>query len=219
MCGCEALHRRDWGRLLVLIFAKTVAVIQIENVLVSDEVVEAQFVCDLHKCKGGCCEDGDAGAPLAKEEKKILDDNFEAVKPYLTKEGLQEIERKGKYVYDKEFGWVTPTVEGKICAYGLRDRQGIIKCAIEQAYNDGKLNWKKPISCHLYPIRIVEARHYTYVNYEPREVLCNPACTLGKKLKLPVYKFLKEALVRKFGEDFYGALEQVAVEHFDEVKK
>ena len=193
--------------------------IAIENVLISDEVVEAQFVCDLHKCKGGCCEDGDAGAPLAKEEKKTLDDNFEAVKPYLTKEGLEAVEQRGKYVYDKEFGWVTPTVEGKICAYGYRDRQGIIKCAIEQAYNDGKSDWKKPISCHLYPIRIVDAKHYVYVNYEPREVLCKPGCALGKKLKMPVYKFLKEALVRKFGQEFYNALEQVAIEHFDEVKK
>lgn len=193
--------------------------IAIDNVLVSDDVVEAKFVCDLHKCKGGCCEDGDAGAPLAKEEKKILDDNFEAVKPYLTQEGLAEIERKGKYVYDPEFGWVTPTVNGAICAYGVRDRQGIIKCAIEQAYYDGKVQWKKPISCHLYPIRIVEAKHATYVNYEPREVLCNPACALGKKLKMPVYQFLKEPLIRKFGEEFYDVLQQIAVEHYDDKKK
>ena len=193
--------------------------IAIDNVLLGDEVLSEQFVCDLHKCKGGCCEDGDAGAPLAKEEKKILDDNFEAIKPYLNREGLAEIERRGKYVYDREFGWVTPTVEGKICAYGLRDRQGIIKCAIEQAYYDGKLEWKKPISCHLYPLRVVEAKHATYVNYEPRESLCNPACALGKKLKMPVYQFLKEPIIRRFGEDFYGALEQVAAEHFEETKK
>ncbi|HZH65457.1 MAG TPA: DUF3109 family protein [Flavisolibacter sp.] len=193
--------------------------IAIENVLVSDDVVEAKFVCDLHKCKGGCCEDGDAGAPLEKEEKKILDENFEAVKPYLTSEGLAEIERKGKYVYDNEFGWVTPTVESKICAYGFRDKKGIIKCAIEQAYYDGKVQWKKPISCHLYPIRIAETKHYTYVNYEPRETLCNPACALGKKLKMPVYQFLKEPIIRKFGDEFYETLEQVAIEHFDKKKK
>lgn len=193
--------------------------IAIDNVLVSDEVIEAQFVCDLHKCKGGCCEDGDAGAPLAKDEKKLLDKHFDVIKPYLTQEGMEAIEQTGKYVYDNEFGWVTPTVEGKICAYGVRDGQGIIKCAIEQAYYDGKLPWKKPISCHLYPIKIVDAKHYVYVNYEPREELCNPACALGKKLKMPVYKFLKEPLIRKFGMDFYQALEQVAIEHFDEAKK
>lgn len=190
--------------------------IAIDNVLISDDVIEAKFVCDLHKCKGGCCEDGDAGAPLEKEEKKIIDENFEVIKPYLTKEGLKEIETQGKYLYDREFGWVTPTIGGKICAYGFRDAQGIIKCGIEQAYYDGKLQWKKPISCHLYPIRISKSKSYTNVNYEPRDVLCKPACTLGKKLKLPVYQFLKEAIVRKFGTEFYNALHQVAVEHFEE---
>jgi hypothetical protein len=172
-------------------------VISIDKVLISDEVVEAQFVCDLHRCKGGCCEDGDAGAPLEKEEKKIIDQNFEQIRPYLTPEGADEIRRVGKYYYDEEFGWVTPTIEGKICAYGYRDEHGIIKCGIEQAYNDGKIPWKKPISCHLYPIRITKSKVYTMVNYEPRETLCKPACTLGKKLKLPVYQFLREAIVRK----------------------
>ncbi len=187
--------------------------------MISDEVVQAQFVCDLHKCKGGCCEDGDAGAPLQKEEKKILDEHFSVIKPYLTAEGLQEIERQGRYLYDREFGWVTPTVHGKICAYGFRDAQGIIKCAIEQAYYDGKMEWKKPISCHLYPIKITKTKEYTMLNYEPRETLCQPACTLGKKLKLPVYQFLKEAIVRKFGADFYTALHQVAIEHFEDEQK
>ncbi len=192
--------------------------IAIDNVLISDDVIEAKFVCDLHKCKGGCCEDGDAGAPLEKDEKKIIDENYEIIKPYLTAEGIKEIERQGKYVYDREFGWVTPTIDGKICAYGYRDAQGIIKCGIEQAFNDGRLEWKKPISCHLYPIKISNRKEYTNVNYEPRDVLCKPACTLGKKLKLPVYQFLKEAIVRKFGSDFYTTLHQIAVEHFEEKK-
>jgi hypothetical protein len=192
--------------------------IAIENVLISDEVIEAKFVCDLDKCKGGCCEDGDAGAPLEKEERKILDKHFNVIKPYLTKEGLAEIQSQGRYLYDREFGWVTPTVGGKICAYGFRDDKGIIKCGIEQAYNDSKLPWKKPISCHLYPIKISKRKEYTNLNYEPRDVLCNPACALGKKLKVPVYQFLKEAIVRKFGEEFYAALHQVAVEHFQEEK-
>ncbi|HTM93764.1 MAG TPA: DUF3109 family protein [Flavisolibacter sp.] len=192
--------------------------IAIDNVLISDDVIEAKFVCDLHKCKGGCCEDGDAGAPLEKEEKKNLDENFDVIKPYLTKEGLKEIEQQGKYLYDREFGWVTPTVGGKICAYGFRDAQGIIKCGIEQAYYDGKLQWKKPISCHLYPIKISKSKTYTNVNYEPRDVLCKPACTLGKKLKLPVYQFLKEAIIRKFGNEFYNTLHQIGIEHFEAKK-
>lgn len=188
--------------------------IEIDNVLISDEVVEARFVCDLTKCKGGCCEDGDAGAPLTKEEKKILDENFDVIKPYLTSKGLQEIAHTGHYLYDREFGWVTPTVEGKICAYGSRDENGIIKCGIEQAYHDGKLSWKKPISCHLYPIKITKTKAYTLLNYEPRETLCSPGCALGEKMKVPVYQFLKEPLIRKFGEEFYGVLQQVAVTHY-----
>lgn len=189
--------------------------IAIDNVLVSDDVVEAKFVCDLHKCKGGCCEDGDAGAPLEKKEMKIIEENFDKVKPYLTAEGLAEINKKGKFLYDREFGWVTPTVNEKICAYGFRDEHNIIKCAFEAAYNDGKINWKKPISCHLYPIRTNRTREYTMVNYEPREVLCKPGCVLGKKVKMPVYQFLKEAIIRKFGQDFYNALHQIALDYYE----
>jgi uncharacterized protein DUF3109 len=187
-------------------------VIKINNVLVSDEVVEAQFVCDLSRCKGGCCEDGDAGAPLEKGEMKILNEIYEKVKPYLTQEGINEIERKGFYCYDKEFGWVTPTIEGKMCAYGFLDKNGIIKCGIEQAHTDGKVNWKKPISCHLFPIKTKKSQEFEMVNYLPRRDLCSAACALGEKLKLPVYKFLKDALIRKFGEDFYNELDRVAAE-------
>ncbi|MCC6288755.1 MAG: DUF3109 family protein [Chitinophagaceae bacterium] len=188
--------------------------IEIDNILVSDDVVKAQFVCDLIKCKGGCCEDGDAGAPLSKEETQILEDNFEILKPYLTKEGMEEIEKKGKYYYDRSFGWVTPTINGKICAYGHYDNKGIIKCGIEQAYLDGKISWKKPLTCHLYPIKTKKTKTYELVNYEPRETLCSPACKLGKKLQVPVYVFLKEALTRKYGEEFYSLLEQIANQYY-----
>ena len=186
--------------------------IAINNILVSDLVVEEQFVCDLTKCKGGCCEDGDAGAPLEDDELNLLTQHYEKVKPYMTAEGIKEIERQGKYVYDQEFGWVTPTVNGKICAYGYRDKQGIVKCAIEQAYNDEKIDWKKPISCHLFPIRIKKSKRgkNEYVNYEPREDLCAAACKLGKKLKVPAYVFLKDAIVRKYGVEFYETLAATA---------
>ena len=197
--------------------------IVIENILVSDDVVEKQFVCDLAKCKGGCCEDGDAGAPLDKAELEIINENFEKVKPYLTEASLKEIEQKGKYVYNREFGWVTPTLgnDSEICVYGIREKDGIIKCAFEQAYYDGVIAWKKPISCHLYPIIAKKGKHgdYEKVNYEPREKLCNPACALGKKLKVPTYEFLKEALLRKYGEEFYKALDTAAKEHFSETVK
>ena len=182
--------------------------IAIDNVLVSDMIVESQFVCDLAKCKGGCCEDGDAGAPLEKEELEVINEIFETIKPYLTPEGLKWIEKHGRYVYDREFGWVTPTIEGKMCVYGHRDERGIIKCGIEQAYRDGKISFKKPVSCHLYPIITKSGRkgEYDRMNYEPRDVLCKPACALGKKLKVPVYEFLKDPIIRKYGQQFYDAL-------------
>ncbi len=194
--------------------------IAIDNIIVSDEVVEKQFVCDLIKCKGGCCEEGDAGAPLEDEELDIILKVFDKVKPYLTEAAIKEIERKGKYLYHKEFGWVTPTLgnDNEICVYGFRDEKGIIKCAFEQAYYDGVIKWKKPISCHLFPVIAKKGKHgdYERVNYEPREKLCNPACALGKKLEVPVYEFLKEPLTRKYGKDFYNALDKAAKEYFAE---
>lgn len=189
--------------------------IAIDNVLVSEEIIEEQFVCDLTKCKGGCCEDGDAGAPMEKWELEKLNEYYEVIKPYMTAQGIKEIEKHGKYLYDQEFGWVTPTIEGTICAYGYRDKYDIIKCSIEDAYNDGKLDWKKPISCHLFPIRIKKSKRdpeIEYVNYEPREDICAAACSLGKKLKMPVYVFLKESITRKYGTEFYEALEATAKE-------
>jgi hypothetical protein len=190
--------------------------IAIGNKLVSDELIEEQFVCDLAKCKGGCCVDGDAGAPLEEGEKKKIDQVFNAVKPYLNERSLKEIETQGRYVYDKEFGWVTPAIDGGVCVYAIRDQLGIVKCGIEQAYNDGKVTWKKPISCHLFPVRIKKSSDgkTEYVNYEPRETLCKPACRLGKKLKVPVYQFLKESLIRKYGKAFYNALDAVAKDYF-----
>ena len=187
--------------------------IAIDNILISDEVVSEQFVCDLNKCKGGCCEDGDSGAPLTNEELDELRFNLEKIKPYLTTDGLNVLEKEGLYKYDKEFGWVTPTISGRMCAYGFRDKQGIIKCGIEQAYLNKEISWKKPISCHLFPVKITKSKRQQteYVNYEPREDLCKAACKLGQQLKVPVHVFLKEALVRKYGPEFYATLEATAL--------
>ena len=200
---------------------KIKSVIVIDNILVTEDVIDQKFVCDLGKCKGGCCEDGAAGAPLDDGELQIINDVFEKVKPYLSKDALAEIEKKGKYVYDTEFEWVTPTLDSdnEICVYGIRGKDGIIKCAFEQAYYDKVIEWKKPISCHLYPIIAKKGKHgdYERVNYEPREVMCSPACALGEKLKVPVYQFLKEPLVRKYGEDFYNALDTIAKGDWEEI--
>jgi len=186
-------------------------VIVIDNVLVSDEIVEKQFVCDLAKCKGGCCEDGDAGAPLDEDELDKILELYGIVKSYLSSASIAEIEKKGKYVYHREFGWVTPTLgnDSEICVYGIRGKDGIIKCAFEQAYIDGKTDWKKPVSCHLFPIIANKGKNgdHDKMNYEPRQRLCNPACALGKSLQVPTYEFLKEAVIRKYGQEFYEALD------------
>jgi hypothetical protein len=191
--------------------------IAIDDILISNQVIEEQFICDLDKCKGACCVDGDAGAPLENAELKELNAVYNTVLPYLSNEAKNIIEKEGKYVYDKEFGWVTPTIGNGMCAYGIVDKKGIVKCAIEQAFNDGKISWKKPISCHLFPIRIKKTKKGDLVNYEPREDICAAACSLGKKLKLPVYQFLKEPLIRKYGKDFYEALAATA-SHLETLK-
>ena len=185
----------------------------IDNKLISDEVVTEHFVCDLSKCKGGCCEDGDAGAPLTDEELDDVLESFDAAKPYMTPAGIAVVEKVGKYVYDKDFGWVTPSINDGLCAYGYKDKKGVIMCSFEQAYNNGLTKWKKPISCHLYPIKISKSKidpDIEYLNYEPRDMLCSGGCNLGDKLKVPAYVFLKEALIRKYGDEFYEGLDSSA---------
>ncbi|GAA4449859.1 DUF3109 family protein [Rurimicrobium arvi] len=184
--------------------------IAIDNVLLSDDVISAQFVCDLEKCKGGCCVDGDCGAPITEAEAQKITEIFPVVKKYLPEAYVLEVERQGFYVTDDEHGMVTPTVNGGICVYGFTDELGVVKCGIEQAYRNGEVDFKKPISCHLFPLRIDEAAGYEMVNYEPRKSLCRPACKLGKKLQVPVYQFLKEPIVRKYGPEFYEALDALA---------
>ncbi|XZF13682.1 DUF3109 family protein [Chitinophagaceae bacterium MMS25-I14] len=185
--------------------------IAIDHVLLSDDIVEQRFVCDLDKCKGGCCVDGDCGAPLNEEETHILAEIYPKIKSYLPAEHIAEIEKQGTHVMDDEYGFVTPTINGGVCVYGYTEEgTGIVKCGIEKAWKDGVVDWQKPISCHLYPIRIKEGDGYEMVNYEPRKQLCRPACKLGNKLKVPVYKFLKGPIIRKYGEEFYNTLDAVA---------
>lgn len=179
--------------------------ITIGKTAISDDVADKFFVCDLNKCKGACCIEGDDGAPLEKAELPVLKKIYKKVKPYLTKEGIAAIEEQGFYVKDDEGDFSTPTIKGKECAYALYDKQGILKCGIEMAYYAGKIDFKKPISCHLYPIRITKYEQYDAINYE-RWHICNPACKHGKELGVPIYKFLKEPLIRKYGEKWYEEL-------------
>lgn len=178
----------------------------IDNILISEEIVEEQFVCDLNACKGACCVEGESGAPLDDEELKLLPQAFEAAKEYMTPEGIKTIEEQGLYTDDK--GWKTPLVGGKggPCAYVNYDDNGITYCSIEKAWSAGKTAFRKPVSCHLYPIRINKTHDVEFVNYDEWDI-CDPACKLGASLKVPVYKFTKEALIRKYGQEFYDTLE------------
>jgi len=187
----------------------------IENILVSDEIFTEQFVCDLQKCKGGCCVDGDCGAPLTPEEARQLSEAYPMiVKEALSDKAIKVIEQEGTYTSDAEYGPVTPVVDGGICVYGYYNEQGIVQCALEKYYREGKCKVQKPVSCHLFPIRVVENGEFIALNYEPRPGLCSPACKLGKSLKMPVYQFLKEPIIRRFGQDFFEALEATAQTYF-----
>jgi hypothetical protein len=179
--------------------------IQVGQVLVSDDVKEKEFLCNLEKCKGACCVEGDFGAPLEDAELPILREIYEQVKPYLSEAGIRAIERQGTYVLDDDGDFSTPTIGGRECAYSIYDEKGVLKCGIEQAWLDGKISWKKPISCHLYPIRVTKKKNFEALNYHKWSI-CSPACALGKELQVPLYKFLKDALVRKYGQAWYDEL-------------
>lgn len=177
--------------------------ILVGNAVLSDDIKENYFVCDLMACKGGCCVEGDAGAPLEDEETEILEKIYPLVKDYITPEGRKVIEEQGTWVFDQDGDKGTPTIgDNRECAYALYDEKGILKCGIEQAYLDGKVDFKKPISCHMYPIRVTKYDQFDALNYDRWEI-CDPACQLGNSLKVPLYRFLKDALVRKYGESWY----------------
>lgn len=179
-----------------------------QHTVLSDEIAEKHFVCDLDACKGACCVEGDAGAPLELEELAILDEIYENIKPYLSHEAIAEIEKSGLYECDADGDFCTTTINNRECVFAIYDKNKTLKCGIEQAYNDKKIGFKKPISCHLYPIRITKAAEFELINYS-RWDICSAACTLGDKLKVPIYKFLKEPLIRKYGEVWYEELEKI----------
>jgi hypothetical protein len=180
--------------------------IVIGDTVISDDIADKFFVCNLQKCKGACCVEGDLGAPLEVDELKTMEEIYETVKPYMSKEGIDAIENQGVYIKDWEGDFSTPTIKDRECAYAIWEN-GFLKCAIEKAYYDKKVDFKKPISCHLYPIRISHYEHYDALNYD-RWHICNDACHHGSDLGVPLYKFLKEPLIRKYGEDWYKELEE-----------
>jgi hypothetical protein len=178
------------------------------NTILSDDIKEKFFVCHLEKCKGACCVEGDSGAPLSDEETHILEKSYPEIAPFITEEGRQVVLKKGTWEIDEEGDKVTTTIgNNQECAFSIRDERGMLKCGIEQAWKAGKTTFRKPISCHLYPIRVTQYDQYDALNYD-RWDICQPACSHGEALGVPLYKFLKEALIRKYGEEWYENLLQ-----------
>ena len=181
---------------------------QIGKTIVSEDIIEKDFLCNLSACKGACCIDGDAGAPLEVGETEILKEIYPKVKPFLREEGIRAIESQGTFITTEDDELETPLINGADCAYVIFDEKKVALCAIEEAYNQGEVSWKKPVSCHLYPIRVQDYTEFSAVNYNKWQI-CDDACELGEELGVPIYKFVKEALIRKFGEDWYAELESI----------
>lgn len=182
----------------------------INNTRVSEELLKTEFVCNLNACKGACCVAGASGAPLETDEAELLRKHFPKFKHYMTDLGLEAVKKQGYAVYDSDGDLTTPLVgPEKECAYVYFDSDQTAKCAIEKAYEDGHVDWIKPISCHLYPIRISSTKNLELVKYS-RWSVCAPACKNGKQLGVPVFKFLKKPLIRKFGQAWYKQLETIA---------
>lgn len=181
------------------------------NCLVSEDVVNEQFKCDLAKCKGACCVEGDSGAPLEKEEEVVIAEHFEKIKEFMDADGIDSVAQQGISVVDDFGGLVTTCKPNNECSFVTKEN-GFLQCAIELANTKYEFGFQKPISCHLYPIRVSKFNDYFALNYHQWSI-CSAACTLGAREKLPVFKFAKTALVRRFGETWYKELEDAVNEH------
>ncbi len=179
--------------------------IQIGKTLISEDLIQKHFICDLEKCKGACCVKGDAGAPLTKDEVLLLPQLIGEIKPFLRKEGIEAIEQQGTHTIDEEKETVTPLIKGNECAYVVFEK-GIARCGIEKAFNAEVISFRKPLSCHLYPVRIKKYEQFTAVNYNVWDI-CEPACLKGKKAQVTVHRFVREALIRRFGITWFQKLD------------
>ena len=188
--------------------------VEIEDKIISDELFEKKFVCDLQKCKGGCCVEGDSGAPLRSKEIKEISKNLSIIKSEMSTKGLNAIKNNDFHNVDSDGDKVTKLVDGKECVFVVFDKNNIAKCSIEAAYRKNKINFNKPISCHLYPVRVKKYDSFTAVNVDSWHV-CKPACECGTELNVPVFKFLKDAIVRSWGLDFFHHLDSVYNEFFN----
>ncbi len=179
--------------------------IAIQNTLVSEELLDKKFVCDLAACKGACCVQGESGAPLEAEETGILAEIWDSVKPFIPADGVAAIESQGTHIIDSDGDKVTPLVKDKHCAYTYFEKDGTASCGIEKAFLAGKTEFRKPVSCHLYPVRLQDGNPFTKVEMHTWKI-CSPACACGEKLDVPVFRFLEKPLVRRFGQAWYNEL-------------
>lgn len=186
--------------------------IQHRDTLLSENILEKQFVCDLNACKGACCIEGDRGAPLEQEDIEQIQQNLPTILKELPADHAKDIRNRGFHEVDVDGEPVTLCRENGECVFVNKDPSGMLQCAIEQSHRKGLIDYIKPISCHLYPVRLIKAGEFTGLNYHEWHI-CKAACALGKKLKVAVYEFAKGPLVRKFGNEWYGELEEIATEY------
>ncbi len=180
--------------------------IEIDDKIVSEDILKEPFLCDIAQCKGACCVEGDSGAPLEIEEVALLEENYPAYRRYMPPKGVEAVENQGFMVVDSDGDYTTPLVNNAECAYAYHEG-GITLCAVERAWLNGESSFRKPISCHLYPIRLINfSNGGVGLNYH-RWSLCRSACSNGARAGVPLYRSLREAIVRRFGEEFYTALE------------
>ena len=179
--------------------------IQIDDVILSEDIFTKHFVCDLSVCKGACCVKGDAGAPVVIEEIDKIEHNLENILPFITEEGKKSIEKEGVFTVDVDGDYVTTLNSGRECAFTTYDLNGIAKCGMEDAFRAGKTDFRKPSSCYLFPIRVSKLANHDALNYEKIDI-CKPACECGSSLQVKVYQFLKIPLIEKYGQEFYEKL-------------
>ena len=191
--------------------------IEVGKAIVSMDVLESKFCCDLHQCKGACCIEGDSGAPLTEAEAELIESLYPQFKEYLPAQNIEEIARQGFSLIDQDGDLVTPIVGKNECVFTYVDDQGITLCAIERAYFEKNTGFRKPVSCHLFPIRITEYKRFDGVNYEKLKI-CKPGRACGKANNLPLWKYLKEPLIRKYGEEWYRELALI-IEHLPKSKE
>jgi len=191
--------------------------IEIEDKIISDDLFEKKFVCDLQKCKGVCCVEGDSGAPLTKKEILEIDKNISKIKTEMSPTGLSILEKKDFYYVDSDGDQVTSLINDKECVFVVYDQNKIAKCSIESAFRKNKINFNKPISCHLYPIRVKKYKNFQAINVDSWHI-CQPACKCGTELNVPVFKFLKNAIVRSWGLNFFQQLDSVYEQFFNQKK-